>query len=705
MGACSNSENSSQTNTVDTQPPEIIQFSTSDNIISDGSSTQLFIAYRNGSGSIDNGVGEVVSGLWITVSPTTTTTYTLTVEKPGFDSLTASLQIEVVPPPVIVGFNSDTDKIVPGSSISFTPVFSGGVGKVSVGIGEVQSGSVISVAPRVTTTYTLSVENTAGDIVKKRKTFYSPLQISKGRGLNATVNCLNYNGTAQCWGANNYYLPVSFLVTPTPDQITVTGGNSCTLTAGAFRCEGIVWNPPLVLEDPQQLIANTSCVLDGDHVTCSWNKGPTLENPAQYVSGIAHACTLDDRGVYCWQTNSDPAQDFGQSLVPPLSNPVQVVSGSYHSCALDDNGVICWGANTYGVIDVPPLVNPVQITSLAGYACALDDLGVVCWGGVKAVPQLSNPTMVVANSGDVCAIDDTGLVCWGGANSVAKPPPIANAEFVDITAETACALAAGQVECWGVNVSNNLKVPLLSHATQLSVGDGHVCAIDDSGVVCWGENGVGQADVPLLDKPTAISAGYGDTCAIDASGVVCWGYGGDAVTAPPVMTNPSHLSVGSRVACAIDGNEMLCWGMNGVGRTTFTNPSKVVSDRDIMVIDDSGVHYCSYLIADRLTNTATLDCKSYLNYTNSPGNTYFDLAIEGYPTLEPSKYHGCMIGSSSGVSCFGNNDYDKSTAPTLVNPKSIAVGYDYSCAVDDSGVVCWGYNANAPDVIRYSNVF
>ena len=44
--------------------------------------------------------------------------------------------------------------------------------------------------------------------------------------------------------------------------------------------------------------------------------------------------------------------------------------------------------------------------------------------------------------------------------------------------------------------------------------------------------------------------------------------------------------------------------------------------------------------------------------------------------------------------CWGRDDYGQSTVPPLVNPKSVALGSAHTCAVDDTGVVCWGDNSS-----------
>jgi alpha-tubulin suppressor-like RCC1 family protein len=54
----------------------------------------------------------------------------------------------------------------------------------------------------------------------------------------------------------------------------------------------------------------------------------------------------------------------------------------------------------------------------------------------------------------------------------------------------------------------------------------------------------------------------------------------------------------------------------------------------------------------------------------------------------------------NGVTCWGKNNVNQTVVPTLVNPVQVFAGADHACAVDATGIVCWGANwhgkRNAP---------
>ncbi|HRQ86808.1 MAG TPA: RCC1 repeat-containing protein, partial [Candidatus Saccharibacteria bacterium] len=124
-----------------------------------------------------------------------------------------------------------------------------------------------------------------------------------------------------------------------------------------------------------------------------------------------------------------------------------------------------------------------------------------------------------------------------------------------------CAIADGEVYCWGSNWSGQLgdgtnddsNVPVAvstdgvlagKTVTSISAGQSQTCAIADGKAYCWGENWNGElgngtndhssvpmavvADGALADKTvTAISSSPGGwhTCAIADGAVYCWGAG------------------------------------------------------------------------------------------------------------------------------------------------------------------------------------
>lgn len=70
-----------------------------------------------------------------------------------------------------------------------------------------------------------------------------------------------------------------------------------------------------------------------------------------------------------------------------------------------------------------------------------------------------------------------------------------------------------------------------------------------------------------------------------------------------------------------------------------------------------------------------------LSNTNAANNVNYQVSA--------GKYHTCAL-DDSGVVCWGSNKDNQLSVPVLSNPRQISAGDEHTCAVDDSGVVCWG---------------
>jgi hypothetical protein len=145
--------------------PSIDSFSAAQSTVTIGYSTELIALFRNGTGEVDNNVGAVVSGSPVSISPTETTIYTLTVTNSDGAFSTQQLEIRVVPAPAITSFQVEPSTITEGESANLLATFSDGVGTIDNGVGQVLSGETVTVSPGTDTRYTLSVTNEAGTTV------------------------------------------------------------------------------------------------------------------------------------------------------------------------------------------------------------------------------------------------------------------------------------------------------------------------------------------------------------------------------------------------------------------------------------------------------------------------------------------------------------------------------------------------------------
>jgi hypothetical protein len=148
-----------------TPAPAISSFTPSPATITDGTSAKLTGVFTNGTGVITPGSLPATSGTAVSVSPTATTTYTLTVTNSAGATATSSSTVTVDAAPTITSFAAATTTITAGASTTLTAVFANGTGVITPGNIAATSGTPVTVSPTATTNYTLTVANDAGTAV------------------------------------------------------------------------------------------------------------------------------------------------------------------------------------------------------------------------------------------------------------------------------------------------------------------------------------------------------------------------------------------------------------------------------------------------------------------------------------------------------------------------------------------------------------
>lgn len=150
--------------------PAITRFAASRLTISPGSPVDIISVFEHGLGTL-SGVGKIESGSLITVNPSVSTSFVLTVLNPAGQWVKETLNIVVVPDPRIIEFSASSVIINEGSSIVLMPRFSGGSGVIQssppgVSIPSI-SGQSESVTPLENVIYILSVSNILGVMVSE----------------------------------------------------------------------------------------------------------------------------------------------------------------------------------------------------------------------------------------------------------------------------------------------------------------------------------------------------------------------------------------------------------------------------------------------------------------------------------------------------------------------------------------------------------
>lgn len=368
-----------------------------------------------------------------------------------------------------------------------------------------------------------------------------------------------------CWGKNSDgqlgrgvaatgYLPR--LVTHPVGWRTVATGNGATCgidTNGEVYC----WGRGDVVPDLGAAGTDTPIRI-----------GTELWDDVAVASG--HACavrTTSDNAVACWGTGAygrvgDGAMDTAPHgpitlVLPSAPTATAVAAGDHTSAVVSPSGMFGWGDGADGRLGLPAPGTYLEPTPIiAGdwrhvalgfdFGCAIRaDAQVWCWGADGGGQQGNggggaNPSPAVvagvsatqlaigATGQHACAITGAGATgpirCWGRSDSgqagattnVATPTAVGAGTSwgrVAVGADVSCALAGGQLACWGNEDVDRQQfgrdapdgtvrvTPIDVHVgtvyAEIAVGAGHACGIHGDGALyCWGESRFGEGGIP-----------------------------------------------------------------------------------------------------------------------------------------------------------------------------------------------------------------
>lgn len=352
--------------------------------------------------------------------------------------------------------------------------------------------------------------------------------------------CLRLSsGSAWCWGPNttgnlgdrtydDRNTPVQVLrnppALPAPgylvgvESVSGGGGHACAMTnVGNVWCWGA--NGARQLGDATTTDRPGAVIVKKD--------GGLLQNVVGIDAGGSHTCArLDSGSAWCWGSGVEGQLASGGN--PSASDPVrmrrasgffgtveQVVTGGAHSCVrLEDGTAWCAGDNDFGQLgdgtrtdrkkavqvikrNGEPLTNVTDLDAGPRRTCAVTNDGSAwCWGWNDYSGAVGDGTAVITRTA-AAKVKKEG----GGA--------LTGAVQISTGLEDTCALAGGQIWCWGHNyrgaAGNGTLVPHFTAVmvkkengdpfgpgTDISVGRYFACALDSANKAwCWGSSKFG----------------------------------------------------------------------------------------------------------------------------------------------------------------------------------------------------------------------
>ena len=547
-------------------------------------------------------------------------------------------------------------------------------------------------------------------------------------------SCAQLQSSVKCWGNNGQgqlgdgstissTTPIEISVgadASTPlSGLTVGRDHSCVIVGARLKCWGSNY--------ARQIGADvTDFVLLPTIIAAPMPLG-------EVKAGGNQSCASSGNGLQCWGAG----RARQEHLLPEGGRITALSVGYSNTCAIVDGTLYCWGSNDFGQLGN----GSTMATAANAESSTLPVQTLAAGSGVVAISSAAAHSCVVTST-TAYAPTNGGFSCWGDNNRgqfgngavSAKNPPVAvfgadrSITAASVTGEAKCIVADGGLQCWGIRLAAfrpNVSVTYdatpqqiiapRSGVTAVETRGRRVCAVVAGGLRCWGTNDQGEiGDGTTIYRPTpqqiiaegsgvtAVALGAQHTCAIVNAGVQCWGSnalsqlgtGSEANSTRPVQTIPANSGVSALVAadlrsCAVQNGGLRCWGLSygnqqGAaeplgGRTPVQLIAPHSGVTAVATTDDGlGGYLCAVV-------KAGLQCW---------GNNGFGQLGDGTTILRTAPTQ--ILPSGAGVTAASMGGMipipELPIAPIPNSPPRIFYGGYYTCAVINSGVVCWGYN-------------
>ncbi len=581
-----------------------------------------------------------ISGATVVVTPTVTTTYTLTGDNGGCTS-TQTVLLNVNPSPTLTA-NSSPTAICSGGTATLT---GSGATSYTWNPGAL-SGALVTVSPASTTTYTL-IGSSGG--CTSTQTVLLVVNTTPTITANSTPTslCLGSSATLTAAGATSYtwnpgaLTGTSVVVSPTiTTTYTITGVNGTCASSTQTLLLTVVGNPTVnAFAAPSPICSGASSTLSAfGAVTYTWNPGTITGNPITVTPTITTNYTVTGANASgCIGTRTLNVIVINSPTLNAISNPTSICSGA--TATLGAIGAVSYtwnpGALAGNTVVVSPTVTTnYTVTGANGFGCT----------STKTVTLivLSTPTIIATSSPTALCVGNSATLTGNGALTYTWNPGAltGSAVVVSPTVTTNYTITGANGACGSNTATLSLTVnsnPTVTAATSPTIlCSGSSATLTGTGATTYTWNPGAITGATVVVTPT-ITTTYSLT-GTNASGCTNTQTVSLSINPNPTLTvasTPTSICVSGNVTLTASGATSYTWnpgalttgtivvsptvtttysitGANITGCSTTNTLAVVVNTVPIVTAVSSSTAICS-------GSSATLTGGGATTYTWNPG--------------------------------------------------------------------------------------
>lgn len=447
-----------------------------------------------------------LSGTNVTVSPTVTTTYTLT-GLSGNCSNTALITITVNTGPSLSPVASPT-AICPGGTSNLSA--SGAVGYTWNPGG--LSGSNVNVSPLTNTTYTLTADNAFGCLstasvavqVNPNPTISitaSSSSVCAGSAVTFTAN----GGSSYTWNPGAVSGSVASFSPLANTTYTATGANAFGCLSQQTVAVSVVTIPVVSASaaSPSICLGSSTNLTASGATTYSWNPGGLAGSPVSVSPTISTTYTLFGSTAGCTGTTSVGVTVQNGPTLNPVASPTAICTGG--SSNLSASGALSYTWNPGGLSGANVLVSPTisttySVTGGNAIGCLTTQTVLV---QVNPLPTLS----IAATAASVCAGSAVIFTASGASTYTWNPGAFTGSILIDIPAGSTTYTLSG-TSAFGCTSQTTIPVVVVpipnvnASASSASICSGTSATLTAIGATNYTWNPGGFTSNPVSVSPT-----------------------------------------------------------------------------------------------------------------------------------------------------------------------------------------------------------